>query len=136
MLVGDELQWTPIPQHPHLYHKEILTAQRADEMAIRVSSILWEKIGVGGAVLPHYHDVAEIIYITKGRVRLLCNGIWKAYGEGDTFQVPAGTVHSVYNDDTQPTEQISVFIPTNEDGPTNCFFQTHLVKASSPFDPR
>ncbi|GIQ64421.1 hypothetical protein PACILC2_29890 [Paenibacillus cisolokensis] len=92
------------------------------------------KIGVGGAILPHYHDVAEIIHITAGKVRLLCNGEWRSYEAGDTFHVPAGVVHSVVNDDTAPTEQISIFLPVEEGAPRNCYFGTTQVPASMPPD--
>jgi mannose-6-phosphate isomerase-like protein (cupin superfamily) len=128
VLTGDAMSWDLMPNHIHLYHREIVSAGQADAMGFRMSSILWERIGVGGQVLPHYHDVAEIIHITVGKVKLLCNGEWKSYKAGDTFHVPAGVVHSVANDDDAPTEQISIFLPVSEDTPANSFFQTTLVK--------
>ncbi len=131
--VGENMSWIPIPEHVHLYHKEIVNAADADAMGIRVSSVLREKIDVGGAVLPHYHDVAEVIHITIGKVKVLCNGVWKSNKAGDTFIVPAGVIHSVYNDDTSPVYQISMFIPTRETMQANCFFKTCLVNVSSPF---
>ncbi|MCD1258561.1 cupin domain-containing protein [Paenibacillus athensensis] len=121
-----------MPDHPELYHREIVSAADADALGIRTSSVLWEKIGVGGAVLPHYHDVAEIIHITAGKVKLLCNGEWRSYQAGDTFQVPAGVVHSVMNDDTVPTEQISIFLPVENEVPRNRFFATTLVPVPLP----
>src|SRR4051812_47560329 len=108
----EEIPWTPIPEHIQLFHREIVNAAEADGLGVLVSSVLREQIGVGGAVLPHYHDVAEVIHITVGKVKVLCNGDWKSFQAGDTFHVPAGTVHSVANDDTAPTEQISIFLPT------------------------
>jgi mannose-6-phosphate isomerase-like protein (cupin superfamily) len=127
-----EIAWAPIPAHPGLYHREIVTAQEADTLGIRMSSILWEKIEVGGAVLPHYHNVAEIIHITVGRVLLLCNGEWKSYQAGDTFHVPAHVIHSVKNDDTAPTEQISIFVPAEANVPSNAFFETFIVDIPLP----
>lgn len=127
VLEADAMTWGKMPLHPELYHREILSAAAADALGVRASSILWERIGVGGAVLPHYHDVAEIIHLTKGRVKLLCNGEWKSYKAGDTFQVPAGVVHSVRNDDSEPTEQISIFLPVETDVPANTMFGTTLV---------
>lgn len=130
VLDGAAMLWAPISGHPHLEHREILDAAAADNLDVRASSVLWERIGVGGAVLPHFHDVAEIIHITRGKVRLLCNGQWQSHRAGDTFHVPAGTVHSVANDDTEPTEQISIFLPVAPAGdgnPPNRFFETHLV---------
>lgn len=121
------MEWSPMPDHVSLFHREIVSAAEADALRVRASSVLCEKIGVGGAVLPHFHNVAEIIHITAGKVRLLCNGEWKSYQAGDTFLVPAGVVHSVANDDASPTEQISIFLPVEEDAPRNRFFETIRV---------
>ncbi|WNR42163.1 cupin domain-containing protein [Paenibacillus roseipurpureus] len=130
VLRGAPIPWTPIPAHPELYHREIVDAAKADALGVRISSVLWERIGVGGQVLPHYHDVVEVIHITVGKVKLLCNGVWQSYQAGDTFHVPARTVHSVANDDTKPTEQISIFLPADANVPSNQFFQTFLVDAA------
>lgn len=127
-----EQRWELMPNHVELYHRELLSAKEADGLGIRASSVLWEKIGVGGAVLPHYHNVAEIIHITVGKVKLLCNGEWKSYQAGDTFLVPAHVVHSVANNDVIDTEQISIFLPVEDDAPTNCFFETALVDVRLP----
>lgn len=124
---GEGLVWTAIPEHVSLYHKEIVTAEEADRMGVRLSSVLWEKIEVGGGVLPHYHNVAEVIHITVGKVRLLCNGEWMSCQAGDTFHVPAGVIHSVMNDDSKPTEQVSIFLPAEADVPANRFFETTKV---------
>ncbi len=132
VIVGDEMEWKLMPGHRQLYHREIASAAQADALGIRISSILWEKIGVGGQVLPHYHDVAEIIHITVGKVKFLCNGEWKSYKAGDTFHVPAGTAHSVANDGIVPSEQISIFLPVEEAVPPNQFFNTYLVKDVYP----
>lgn len=124
--------WEPITEHIGLYHREILNAAEADDLGVRASSILWEKIDVGGGVLPHYHNVAEIIHITSGKVLLLCNGEWTSYEAGDTFHVPAGVIHSVMNDCDEPTEQISIFLPTEEGVPANAWFETTKVDVPLP----
>lgn len=123
-------RWSLMPNHIELYHRELLSADEADSLGVRASSVLWEKIGVGGAVLPHYHNVAEIIHITKGKVKLLCNGEWQSHQAGDTFLVPAHVVHSVANDDDEPSEQISIFLPVEASVPANTFFSTTLVEAN------
>lgn len=128
VIVGETMEWAPMPDHIRLFHREIVSAEQADTLGIKLSSILWERIGVGGQVLPHYHDVAELIHITVGKVKLLCNGEWKSYKAGDTFHVPAGVIHSVANDGDRPSEQISIFMPTDQAVPPNEFFQTFLVE--------
>ncbi|HZG55263.1 cupin domain-containing protein [Paenibacillus sp.] len=129
VLTGDSMTWDLMPNHIELYHREIVSAEEADALGIRMSSILWEKIGVGGQVLPHYHDVVEVIHITVGQVKLLLpNGEWKPYQAGDTFQVPAGVLHSVANAGDTPSEQISIFVPVDPNAPGNAFFNTTLVE--------
>jgi quercetin dioxygenase-like cupin family protein len=128
--LGKDIPWAPIEDHIGLFHREIVDASEADRLGVRISSVLWEKIEVGGAVLPHYHNVAEVIYILKGNVTLLCNGEWKDYSAGDTFHVPEGVVHSVRNNDSFPTEQISMFLPASDTHSGNVFFQTVKVEHS------
>lgn len=124
--------WEPIPAFPGLYHREIVDAAEADAMGVRLSSVLWEKIDVGGGVLPHTHDVAEIIHITVGKVLLYRDGEWLSCRAGDTFHVPAGVVHAVLNDDDAPTEQISIFLPVEPDAPANRWFGTTKVDVPVP----
>ncbi|TLS49284.1 cupin domain-containing protein [Paenibacillus antri] len=129
VLTGETMNWDLMPNHIELYHREIVSAAEADALGIRMSSILWEKIGVGGQVLPHVHDVVEVIHITVGKVKLLLgSGEWKSYRAGDTFQVPAGVLHSVANDGDAPSEQISIFVPVDASAPANSFFNTTLVE--------
>jgi mannose-6-phosphate isomerase-like protein (cupin superfamily) len=124
---AEDMSWELMPNHIELYHREIVSAAEADGLGISANSVLWEKIGVSGSVLPHYHNCAEIIHITKGKVRLLAEGQWLSFQAGDTFHVPAGVVHSVANDDDEPTEQISIFLPVQPEAPGNVFFETTLV---------
>lgn len=132
VLTGDSMEWSLMPNHIELYHREIVSAKQADKLGIKMNSILWEKIGVGGQVVPHYHDCVEIIHITTGHVNLLCNGEWKAYQAGDTFYVPAGVIHSVANIGNTPSEQISIFVPVEKDIPVNSFFGTTIVEDKYP----
>ena len=44
---GQAIQCTQIPEHIHLFHREIVDASEADSLGVRVSSVLWEKIEVG-----------------------------------------------------------------------------------------
>ena len=129
--IGEELPWNKFTEHREVYHRELLSAKQADELEVSVSSVLRERIEVGGAVLPHYHDLAEVIHIIKGNVKLLLNGEWTSFKEGDTFLVPEGVVHSVANDDTEPTEQVSIFLPSSASNLPNKGFTSHMVEVDS-----
>lgn len=128
VLTAEAMTWELMPNHIELYHREIVSAAQADKLGISMSSILWEKLGVGGQVVPHYHDVVEIIHITVGEVKLLSGGEWHSYRAGDTFHVPAGTVHSVANAGDSPSEQISIFLPSGEQAVPNSFFGTTIIE--------
>ncbi|KUP20483.1 cupin domain-containing protein [Paenibacillus sp. DMB5] len=128
VLTAEEMTWELMPNHIELYHREIVSAAQADKLGIRMSSILWEKLGVGGQVVPHYHDVVEIIHITVGEVKLLSGGEWTSYRAGDTFHVPAGVVHSVANVGDSPSEQISIFLPAEAQVAPNSFFGTTIIE--------
>ncbi len=122
-----ELELTKNPNHINLFQKQFITLEQADLMRVALSNILYEKITYNGAVIPHYHDVCEIICLIKGNVKVYIDGVWKDYKEGDTLLVPAGVVHSVANINKQvPSEQISFFIPTIENY-SNSDFGTTIV---------
>ena len=123
---GEEIPWYNNLNHIGLKHREILSNEDAGRLGVRVSSVLWERIDVGGIVLPHCHDVAEVIHITAGRVKLLRNGSWESHKAGDTFLVPAGTLHSVRNDGETPSEQISMFLPSAGKYTPNAEFETYI----------
>jgi mannose-6-phosphate isomerase-like protein (cupin superfamily) len=123
-----ELTWTKFSEHQDVSYCQLVNTNDADWLRIEVSSVLRERIEVGGAVLPHYHDVAEIIHFTKGNVKILFNETWLSCSAGDTFLVPPGAVHSVVNNDTTATEQISMFIPQSKHNTANQFFKTYLVE--------
>jgi len=125
-------EWSAMPDHVGLLHKILMDPAAADSLGVQVSAILWEKIEIGGAVLPHYHDVAEVIHVTKGGGRLLCNGEWVTYAEGDTFLIPKGVVHSVANAGTMPSEQVSIFLPVSSLGVANRPFHTTLLDVALP----
>jgi quercetin dioxygenase-like cupin family protein len=125
---SEDMEWGPIKGHHGLYHKEITDAQEADALEVALQSILWEKIDPNGSILPHYHDCAEVIHITKGTVEFLCNGEWQSFKAGDTFIVPKEVVHSVRNTGDEPSEQISVFLPAQDNLKQNSFFNTYLVE--------
>lgn len=114
--IADEIPFEKLDVHRDVYGKDIVSPADAALSGIGVSKIMYEKIKPHGQVLPHIHDVGEIIYIVKGTVALLMNGEWKQFGAGSTFIVPAGIRHSVENiSDTDESEQVSMFIPMSPD---------------------
>lgn len=125
----NDLPWVKNPNHPELYQKTFLTPQEADRLNISVSSVLYEQLKYHGAVTPHYHTVAELIFLVKGSVHLYANGEWCVKHAGDSFFVPAKMVHCVVNTDPDiDSEQISVFIPEKQGKmQENVFFETYMV---------
>ena len=124
MRLKDELEWTAAPRHRELYQQSLLSAEEAGELNLHLWQVLREKIEPGGAVLPHFHDTAEIIHFVIGGVKTLVGEERRNCGPGDTLIVPAGTVHGVSNIGNAPSEQISFFIPEKD---KEDFGRTELV---------
>lgn len=101
-------------QHRGLYHQEILSRDEAARMHLHVWRILRERIEPGGAVLPHRHDVTEVIHFVRGEVDVLLRTTRLICRPGDSLIVPAGTVHGVANGSPVPSEQVSFFIPSRD----------------------
>ncbi|GAB4074083.1 hypothetical protein GCM10028778_15860 [Barrientosiimonas marina] len=125
--MGEQLTWHLFKEHRNVYHRNILSSKDADALGVNVSTVMREYLETGGAVLPHYHDVAEVIHIIKGKVKRLQNGEWLTYQDGDTFIVPEGVVHSVFNADTEPTEQVSIFLPVSDGDVKNSDMKSFMV---------
>ncbi|GAK08261.1 cupin domain-containing protein [Geomicrobium sp. JCM 19038] len=127
----ESLEWNKFTEHIDVYNQEIFSAEEANNIQVNVSSILREHLKPGGQVVPHYHSVAEVIHITTGEVELLKNGEWVPYKAGDTFIIPKEVVHSVRNVGNKPSEQISVFLPVEDNTTDNSFFDTVLVESET-----
>ncbi len=108
----NDLSWIKNEEHKAVYYKDCVSPMDAKNSGIGVSRVMYEKLEPNGQVLPHTHNVGEIIYVTSGEVSLLLNGEWKDMEAGDTFIVPAGNIHSVRNRRADiASEQVSSFIP-------------------------
>jgi quercetin dioxygenase-like cupin family protein len=107
----DTLPWQPASQHCELSYQELLDPVDATGLGVAVSSILHERIAPGGSVLPHKHDVAEVIHFLEGEVRVLLGEEWSDCALGDTVLVPKGVTHGVENRGSLPSRQVSIFLP-------------------------
>ena len=114
MRLKHDLEWTAAARHRELYQQSLLSAEEARELNLHLWQVLREKIEPGGAVLPHFHDTAEIIHFLIGEVKTLLGEERNISGPGDTVIVPAGTVHGISNTGVAPSEQISFFIPEKD----------------------
>lgn len=119
----DSLPWGTMQEHRELYYRELLSSEEAAKLGLLVSNVWRERIEPGGAVLPHTHDVAEIIHFTEGKVRALLGEEWTECSPGDTLIVPNGVTHSVENAGDTPSHQVSIFVPVL---PDNDGFQTYM----------
>lgn len=98
--------------HKGLFYKDTVSAETALKSGIGVSQVMYEKMDPLGQVLPHIHDVGEIIYLISGEVEVFNGKDWTYQKAGDTIVVPAGCIHSVKNiRDNICSEQVSYFIP-------------------------
>ncbi len=107
----EEMEWVVAPLHNYLFQKTLISSEESNELKLRLWKILREKIEPGGAVLPHIHDVTEIIHFIEGEVAVLLGEKRMRCRPGDTIAAPAGVVHGVTNRGNAASEQISFFIP-------------------------
>ena len=120
----EEMEWAVAPLHHRLFQKTLISPEESNELKLHLWKILREKIDPGGAVLPHTHDVTEVIYFTQGEVAALLGEKRMHCRPGDAIVAPAGVVHGVANKGNTASEQISFFIPEIDN---NNFGHTRLV---------
>jgi uncharacterized RmlC-like cupin family protein len=112
----DDLEWVPLPGNPNVNVKELLSREESGALNLNLWRILFEKIEPGAAVLPHYHDTAEVIHFIRGEVHVLVGEERSVCRPGDSLIVKSGTIHGVANKGTEPTTQISYFVPAADQG--------------------
>ena len=128
---GKDIQEEESSKHIKLYQKTYVSPEEADRLNIRTHAVLWEKLAYRGAVKPHTHSCAELIFITKGSVMFYNEDHWEPRGAGDVILVGAGALHSVINTDPNTeSEQISLFIPTDSSETENTFFDAFPAEIS------
>lgn len=107
----EDLEWIPAPLHEKLYQRSLLSSDESKKLNLHLWQILREKIEPGGTVLPHTHDVTEVIYFIQGEVNVLLGDQRTICKPGDTIVAPAGVIHGVANRTEVTSGQISFFIP-------------------------
>jgi len=69
------------------------------------------EIAAGGRAGRHTHPGDEISYVAEGQVELLIDGqAPRLVKAGESFVIPAGTVHDAHNASDTPTRLIGVYV--------------------------
>jgi quercetin dioxygenase-like cupin family protein len=94
------------PAHNEVYGK-LLSGEKENG---RLSAHL-TIIKPGGEIIPHTHEVLEVIYIVKGEGSALVNGERKRAEPGTIVLAPAGSEHGFLNTGDTDIEMYCVFSP-------------------------
>ena len=69
------------------------------------------EVAAGGRAGRHTHPGDEISYVTDGEVELLVDGqAPRTVKAGESFVIPAGTVHDAHNASSAPARLIGVYV--------------------------
>ncbi|HEY8876769.1 MAG TPA: cupin domain-containing protein [Roseateles sp.] len=69
------------------------------------------EIAPGGQAARHTHPGDEISYVTEGQVELLIDGQPpRTVKAGESFVIPAGTVHAAHNVNDAPVKLVGVYV--------------------------
>jgi len=61
---------------------------------------------------PHYHaEAEELYYVVEGTMEFMRGDTWHAVRQGESFQIPKGTMHSFRNEGDQPSRFITIHDP-------------------------
>lgn len=101
-----DIEATKNPKHREVYNK-LLTIQKEND---RLSASL-ATIKPGGEILPHTHDVLEVMYVTEGEGSALINGERQKAETGAIIVAPPGRVHGMMNTGDGDLVLFCVFSP-------------------------
>jgi len=69
------------------------------------------EVAPGGKAGRHTHPGDEISYVTDGEVMLLIDGQPpRRVKAGESFVIPAGTIHDAHNDSNAPVKLVGVYV--------------------------
>ena len=71
-------------------------------------SVIHQKMDSGRTNPPHSHTAEEVMVMLCGRIHVTAFDVTRELATGDTLIVPAGTLHSLYNDSDAPAEWLIV----------------------------
>ncbi|MEA4846581.1 MAG: cupin domain-containing protein [Clostridiaceae bacterium] len=94
------------PKHNEVYGR-LLTAEKENG---RLSAHL-NTIKPGGEILPHTHEVLEVIYVIEGEGSALVNGERKKAGKGTIIVANVGSEHGFINTGDSDLVLYCVFSP-------------------------
>jgi quercetin dioxygenase-like cupin family protein len=102
-------------------HKDVPTYKLGDaktKILIDEVSVETKNLSLGWISFPpntktpeHSRTVEEIIYITKGKARVVTNDEQYELNLGDSIHIPPGIIHRHENPSNEPMEQIWIFSP-------------------------
>jgi len=102
----EDLESVKRPVHTEVYGK-LLTGEKENG---RLSAHLIT-IKPGGEIVPHIHEVLEVIYIIQGEGSALVNGERKKSGPGSVIVAQVGSEHGVLNTGDTDIVLYCVFSP-------------------------
>lgn len=69
------------------------------------------EVGPGGKAGRHTHPGDEISYVMEGEATLLIDGQPpRKVKAGESFVIPAGTIHDAHNDSDKPVKLVGVYV--------------------------
>lgn len=107
-----EMDWQP---HPNPKCEKAYVKKLIDADINKNLKTLIVRIEPGGIIPLHTHPTLELFYIVEGEGILTANDKEQKVVVGDVIHPPAGDVHGIRNDNTEPLTFITNYAPAEID---------------------
>ncbi|HYE84593.1 MAG TPA: cupin domain-containing protein [Clostridia bacterium] len=94
------------PNHREVYGKQLTVNAENGRLSANLITIKPE-----GEIIPHTHEVLEVIYIIEGEASVLVNGARQKGEAGTILVAPAGSEHGILNTGDKDVIMYCVFSP-------------------------
>lgn len=94
------------PKHNEVYGKVLTSHKENDRLSAHLTTVK-----PGGEILPHIHEVLEVIYVLEGEASALVNGERKNAEKGTIIVANVGSEHGLKNTGTSDLVLYCVFSP-------------------------
>jgi len=87
-----EVESVKNPKHNEVYVKVLTTQSETDRLSVSLTTVK-----TGGEIVPHTHEVLEVIYVLEGEGSALINGERKKAEAGSIIVAPPTKEHGIKN---------------------------------------
>lgn len=105
-----EQTWITPPGHKEFLAKKLFEFPEGAGGTVQWAALAYIKQGGGGPEGGHVHDSGHIFIVSEGQVRVMLGTEAHVVKKDESFMVPGGALHSIWNDEAETAKVMKINI--------------------------